>query len=170
VLFQNIKNSDLIRMGGIIFNKVTFRGKFDKWLLSSSHVSMVIDYNSISDEECKILDKYVQDQYKNIEWALDISEAEFKECDLRGNIPANLIKYNPDSQMLIKFDKVMKSNFSNNAKIMGSPGGYAELFCKRVLRYESDTIIVASVRNKKEFEKDMKAINILREEGIAELD
>ena len=170
VLFDNIKNLDFLRIGGVIFEEVTFKGKFDKWLLSSSHISMVINYNSITEEECTVLDEYAQKQYKNIKWALDISEAEFKECDLRSSIPARLIKYNPETQMLIKYDKVLKSDWRNNNKIMSCYGGYAEVFCKRVLRHGSDTVVVASVRNKKEFEKDMEAIKILRAEGIAEPD
>jgi len=36
-----------------------------------------------------------------VDWALDISEAAFLECDLRG-IPANLIRRDPETQMIVR--------------------------------------------------------------------
>lgn len=167
ILLHNLKNSDYLRISGMIFNQVTFKGKFDKWMLGSGHRSMMVDYEAISEEDCHALDIYAQNEYKKIEWALDISEAEFKECDIAATIPAHLIKRNSETQVLIKYERLVKSKWEKNPKVRGSK---AENFCLWVKKAEKDCVFVASVRDKKEFPVEMEAIKILRGEGIAELD
>jgi hypothetical protein len=173
VLFENAKiTADLLRVSGTIFNKVTLKGKFDRLVLSSSHNGMLyLDENNevvdITEAQARVLDDYAKQEYNNIEWALDISAAEFKECDIRESIPAHLIKRNHETQMLLKYDKVLNSDWENNDHVQKS---YAHYFCKRVIKAKNDLVIVAPVRNKEEFVIEMEAIKILRGEGIGECD
>jgi uncharacterized protein YjbI with pentapeptide repeats len=168
VLFHNISQNDYMSIGGVIFDRVTFKGKFDKWILDSNHRGMVVNFNSITESEYTVLDNYAQEQYEKIDWALDISEADFKECELRSSIPAHLVKRNPETQMLIKYEKVIRSNWEKNSTLKGNRG---EVFCRWVANtYKMDTVIVAPVRNKKLFAEYMEGIQRLRAEGIGELD
>lgn len=173
VTFENMKvTADVLRLSGTIFNRVIFKGNFDRIVLSSSHNGIFyLDENCElinADEEKAIpLNQYAENEYKAIEWALDISQAEFSLCEIRESIPAHLIKRNPETQMLLKYDKVAASNWENNEAIQGS---YAHYFCRRVLKSGKDRVIVAPIRNKKDFAIEMEAIKILKEEGIAELD
>lgn len=172
VVFDNIKiPNDLLRLNGTIFNKVTLKGNFDRILLNSGHFGMVyVNKNEsiehIDESQLNSLNQYVEDEYKNSDWALDISQGEFRECEIH-NVPAHLVKRNPETQILIRYEKVKNSNWENNNKIQNS---YAKYFCGRVMKTENDRVFIAPVRNKKQFVIEMEAIKILREEGIADLD
>lgn len=173
VLFENIKiPNHILITRGVIFNQVTFKGKFDKVLLNSNHdgalyvnpEGYIEDYN---EEQVKLLNDYANNEYNKMEWAIDISKAEFKECDLRSSIPAHLIKRDPETQILLKYDKVNQIDWKN---IIGINNSYVKNFCSRVIKEGRDMVIVSSIRDKKEFPKEMEAIKILRQEGIAEFD
>jgi hypothetical protein len=168
VLFHNIKNSDYLRIGGIVFDNVVFKGKFDKWILDSSHFGMMVDYQMIGEEESIPLDIYAESEYKNIEWALDISEAEFKECDLRPSIPAHLVKRNKETQILINYKNAIDIKSKNNIELKNYKA--QSFFDYTIGSTKKDTIFVAPMRNPKKFKEYMEAFKILREEGIAELD
>jgi hypothetical protein len=168
VLLHNIKNSDYMRIGGIIFDRVIFKGKFDKWILDSSHFGMMVDYQMIGEEESVPLDIYAESEYKNIEWALDISEAEFKECDLRPSIPAHLVKRNKETQILISYKNAIDIKSKNYIELKNYKA--QSFFNYTIGSTKKDTIFVAPLRNPKKFKEYMEAFKILREEGIAKLD
>ena len=167
VLLHNIAHVDYMAIGGVIFDRVTFKGRFDRWILDSDHRGMVVDFRAVTDEECAALDGHAQAAYRTIEWALDISDAEFKECELRPSVPAHLVKRNPETQMLMRHDKVVNSRWQENPALRGNR---AEVFCRWVARtYQRDTIIVAPVRNKKLCAEYLEGMKILRGEGIGEV-
>ena len=172
VIFDNIKiPGDLLRISGTIFNQVVLKGNFDRVILGSGHFGMVYvdkegDIEHLNEFQLNTFNHYVDDEYKNIEWALDICQGKFRECEIH-NVPVHLIKRNPETQMLLKYEKVKNSNWETNSRIQNS---YAKYFCGRVMKTENDRVIIAPVRNKKDFAIEMEAIKILREEGVAELD
>jgi hypothetical protein len=47
-----------------------------------------------------------EDYYRDVEWAVDISEAEFLEADLRG-IPVHLVRRDPATQFILRREKLM---------------------------------------------------------------
>jgi len=115
--FENIKSPYSLLIIGTIFNNVILKGKFDRILLSSYHNGMFITLPEIdstrcvTNEEAAQLNSYVDSEYKKIDWALDISQAEFREIDLKPSIPAHLIVRNPETQALITYEKVKASNW-----------------------------------------------------------
>jgi hypothetical protein len=168
VIFNNIKNSDYMSISGVIFNQVAFKGKFDNWILKSNHAGIIIDYETLSNDECVELNKYADAEYKKIEWALDISEAEFKDCDLHPCIPAHLVKRNKETQILIKYEKAIAVEKKNNLSLNNFRA--QSFYDYAIGSSKSDMIFVAPVRNPKKFKEYVEAFKVLRGEGIAELD
>jgi hypothetical protein len=48
--------------------------------------------------------------YDRVAWALDISEGEFKELDIRG-IPAHLIRRDPETQFVLTREKALQGRW-----------------------------------------------------------
>ncbi|MCY7362587.1 MAG: hypothetical protein LH629_11065 [Ignavibacteria bacterium] len=168
VNFENMQSDDLLRISGVIFDKVVLKGKFDRLLLKSDHAGMMFNHHErgidfITGEECAILNAYAENEYQKIEWALDIIEAEFRECDLHPSIPANLVKINPETQVLIKYDKIAKINWKEMSTIQSNDAKY---WCSLTEKNKRDSIFIAPQRNKKRFGEYMESFKILREEGI----
>jgi hypothetical protein len=171
VIFENMKSDELLRISGIVFNEVILKGKFDRLLLKSDHSGMMINHpergiDFVTDEECAVLNAYSEKEYQKIGWALDISEAEFKECDLHPSVPAHLVKRNPETQVLIKYDRIIEIKWK---EIDAIRSGDANYWCSITEKNKRDSIFVAPQRNKKRFDEYMQSFKILRDEGIIAL-
>lgn len=164
--FQNIKSSELI-LSGTLFSQVTLKGNFNRLLLSSAFSrAQPVEQNSryITDEEFLELENYRKHYYEKVAWAIDIRHAEFSTCDLRSCIPGRLVIRNPETQALIKKEKIKLGNWKTINHL-------DPILAASYLGNDNDDIvIVAPTRHKKNFPKYMEFIKILREEGIAEPD
>ncbi|MEC4004860.1 hypothetical protein OX283_009355 [Flavobacterium sp. SUN052] len=173
VLIQNLKNTGVIFLKNVLFNKVVFKGEIGKVSLDSKISNNVYLFDKddgkykITDNEIKLYDDFRINYYKNIDLALDISEAEFRYCEISYSIPANLIKRNPETQVLLKYEKIVKGDWKENKILSESILKYS---FNESIREKSDVIFIAPIADKKEFPRYMELIKILREEGIAELD
>lgn len=166
VLFSNLKTSGVVFFRGSLFKESTFKGKCGRIALSSHATGSAVGLDArrmLSEKEQEEMNIGAQTYYDKVDWALDISEAEFQDCDLASSIPAKKVKRNPEIQGIALKDNINMALIEDNEHI-----SYAH---KTVLRVwgKRDTIIVIPTIKNKRLERDMESLRVLREEGIVEM-
>jgi hypothetical protein len=95
VKVDGLKTNGLLQTWAAVFKHVILRGKIDRVMFSA-----VVATGTTTKEQQQVFDEANAAFYASVDWALDISEAEFVECDVRG-IPGTLIRRDPASQVLV---------------------------------------------------------------------
>ena len=103
--------------------------------------------------------------YEMVDWALDISEARFMECDIR-RVPARLIRRDPETQVVVTREKALLGEWRNLDLSRTLWSGWIELFLKDG---DADVVLVAPKRHPK-FKEWLGGLKLLRDAGIAEPD
>lgn len=156
-LFDNNRNNGLLQIRGALFNQVKIKGKIGRLMIRNE----ILSNNKEVVEAFKLENK---EYYASIDWALDISEAEPLELDIKG-IPCDLIKINPSTQAIVR-----KKNVPKEWKEIKFNDGVIKIILMRLMEeseYE-DIVIVAPNRDKKSFNNMRKDIELLRKLGIAD--
>lgn len=157
VLVDGFKtNGQLFQTWGAVFNHVTIRGKIGQLMTSP-----LIATARGTPEQQKSFSEVNTLYYENLDWALDIREAEFQEADLRG-IPAHLVLRDPDTQFVISREKALEGKW----KEIDLSGTYWKVSIEFFLRtgFESE-ILVAPKRNPR-FRPLLEGLWALRDAGV----
>jgi hypothetical protein len=104
VLINNVKTNGLFQVWGAVFKHVTIKGKAGRIMTSP-----LIEISAHPSKQQKLFDIANELYYRNVDWALDIRDAEFEEADLRG-IPARLVLRDSETQFLITRERALNSN------------------------------------------------------------
>ena len=149
-----------VQIWGAVFNRVVLRGKIDRMMISS-----VVDVMGDKPHVQRAFDEANAEYYRNVKWALDISQGEFKELDIRG-LPARLIRRDPETQVVVTREKAVE-------------GKWRELPFRERLWATSlnllldfnlpDMVLVAPKRHRK-FQDYVADLKLLQEAGVAEPD
>jgi hypothetical protein len=105
VTISNLGTNDLLLVWGALFQRVTLEGSIGK-----IKISPFVDAVDRSQATQLPFDEARKHFYSNIEWALDIRNARFKQCELRG-IPSRLIRRNVESQVVITRDRALDGSW-----------------------------------------------------------
>jgi hypothetical protein len=97
VSITNLKTSDLFIIWCPCFDQVTLSGEIGKMKVNAAADTSTW---GAKNPKQKPFDEFRDQFYADVEWALDISKARFKEFDLRG-VPGHLIRRDPESQVLV---------------------------------------------------------------------
>jgi hypothetical protein len=159
-LVDGLRSADMFQTFGTVFKHVTLRGKIGSVMFSP----LISPSRNDSQREAAYLEANAR-YYSRVDWALDISEGEFIECDLRG-IPGRLIRRDSKTQALVTREKAAE-------------GAWRQLDLSRTwwdvsLQFLvedgcSDTVLVAPKRHRK-FRDLLDGIKMLRDIGVAEPD
>ncbi len=106
VILDGLKVRNHFQSLGTVFRHITLKGSIDKLMLTPYVDSTGGRFREIQQQ----FDEANREYYKSVDWALDISEARFKDCDIRG-IPANLIRRDPLTQVILKREKAMQGKW-----------------------------------------------------------
>ncbi len=96
VVIDGLTVSDLLIVWGAFFRRVTLKGR-----VGSIKVNPYPDFDEADPELAGGFDKGRAAFYAGTDWALDISEALFREFDL-GGVPARLIRRDPKTQVIVR--------------------------------------------------------------------
>ena len=103
--------------------------------------------------------------YLEVDWALDISEAKFNTVfDIPG-VPANLIRRDPESQIIVRRDNLLASTWKPTAK--------AEIWSvglKWFLESGYPDIVMVAGKSNPKYKQWKDDIKRLRDIGVAETD
>jgi hypothetical protein len=103
--------------------------------------------------------------YRTIDWALDITRAEFTSVSIRG-VPARLVRRDPESQVVIQRERVLNSRWR---ELPLSGTHWATSIEWFIDRREPDHVLIAPKRSK-EYAKLVDGLRLLQREGVAEPD
>lgn len=156
----------LFQTFGAAFKHVVLKGKIDRVMITNDVLPDVTWPEKYRQEEIELFRAANAEYYKNVEWALDISQGEFKELDIRG-VPGKLIRRDPTSQALVLRENALAADWRKLEFHDGSVRvGFGLLESGHNL---SDYVIAAEKRSRR-YRKTLADIEMLRSLGIAEPD
>ncbi len=156
----DIQIYDLLRVQGAVFKHVTLSGDIGSVLIGS-----VVTPTIIKPHQQRAYDKANAEYYSRVDWALDIREARFAECDFRG-VPAHLVRRDPETQVIVTRDKALNQPWRH----LDLSQTYWPRIIEYMLRREyHDMVLVAPKRNEN-FKVLLDGLKMLRDAGVAEPD
>lgn len=151
----------IVLVHGAAYEHVVLRGTLDRVLLTSQFALIL----KKPEERAAIQQAFDQanaEFYKNVDWALDVSQGEFKDLTLRG-LPAELVRRDPETQFVVRRKNLLDGRWRSLPIDKGTQ------YVLQVLldRGDESEIFVANKRDR-EFKKELKQLQFLRAEGIAD--
>jgi hypothetical protein len=149
---------------GAVFKCVVLKGPIGRLI-----IGQVIPPTEIYEENRqKIVGWFEQanaEYYKTVDWALDISEAEFSDFNVRG-IPSRLIRRDPFTQVVVKRDKVMDGRW----KTVDLSGTWWHVGLEMLEKSNWEDHTLVAPKRHPQFSQALRGLYRLREAGIAEPD
>jgi len=105
VTIDGLLTNDLLIIWGATFHHVTLKGDIGKL-----KINRWVDGVDRTEATQGPFDADRQALYQRIDWALDISQARFKEFDVEG-IPAKLIRRDPESQVVVTRERALQEGW-----------------------------------------------------------
>lgn len=166
-IIDGLRTENLVQTWGAVFKHVTLKGKIGQIMLSP-----VVDLLGEKPDVQVAFDKANSDYYQNVDWALDISQGEFQNLDIRG-IAARLIRRDPETQIVITRARAeaMNSDLKKIKFPVCKPGFSWGGIIRDFLQYDTDEdIVLVAAKGDSDFKAQLKGIHLLRKAGIAEPD
>lgn len=107
------------------------------------------------------------DYYKQVDWAIDISEAKFPGSVSLEAIPGDLVKRNPETQVLVKREKLVSCEWRSLDYDNTSIDIALSWFLRDSL---FDSVVIPACGDTKTMKREVTVLNMLRSEGVAEYD
>jgi hypothetical protein len=160
-MVDGLETSSALRAWYPVFKHVTLRGK-----IGDVRISYIAVPSNPSSREQLAFEEVNGQYYESVDWALDISAAEFSGADFRG-VPGHLVRRDPETQVLIRREKILE----NGWKDVDLSGTYWETAIKLFIETTKmgSTVLVAPKRASN-VTRLVAALHRLREAGIAEPD
>lgn len=163
VTVDGLATSFLLLLWCPLFKHVAIKGKIGR-----VRINQHVDGMDPSAEVQRPFDLARTRFYETVDWALDISAAEFKEFDMHG-VPARLVRRDPATQVVVTREKALRPGWREQL----SPGNtlwplVIDMFLQDC---EPDIVLVAPKgKPKREFASLVNGLNELRQAGVAEPD
>jgi hypothetical protein len=149
---------------GSVFKHVILKGRIDRLLLYEVNPNLVAS----PEYRAKVRETFDQanaEYYKTVDWALDISQAEFLDFNVRG-IPSRLIRRDPFTQAVVKYEKAMNGEW----KKLDLSGTWWPVALEMLAKSNWEDAILIAPKRHRQFSQALKGIYVLRDAGIAEPD
>ena len=158
-VIDGLKVSNHLQTSGTVFKHVVIKGAIDKLMLTPNVDFTGGTFSNIQ----KKFDNANRDYYENVDWALDISEGLFRDCDIRA-IPSRLIKRDPETQVVLTREKAMEGAW-REVDLSGTYwAGAINLFLEDGYQ---DRLLIAPKKGRN-FRKLLEGINKLRKAGVVD--
>jgi hypothetical protein len=160
---DGLETNALLLMWGPLFKHVTIRGKIGK--IKINLASHFLDRTPEIQGPFNIARSAF---YETVDWALDISQAQFKVFEMRG-VPARLVRRDPDTQVVVTREKALRSEWRLGLSPSNTHWPFViDMF---LADGEPDIVLVAPKRARKQhFANLVEGLNELRTLGVAEPD
>ncbi len=115
------------------------------------------------EEQQRVFDQANSQFYASVDWALDLTEAEFEECDVRG-VPGRLIRRDPSTQVLVTRDAAITGRWRS----LDLTGTYWATALDLFLESQMPDIVLVAPKRNKNFRLLAEGLQKLRDCGVAE--
>ena len=167
IFVDGLKTHGRLGTWGAAFKHVTLKGRIGN-LKVSDYIPGVAGSAELAHRINLRFQAANAEYYRNVDWALDISRAEFEECELRG-VPGELVKRDPETQILVNREKViaMQSEWER----LELSETHWQIALRDLIGDEhlGSQVLVAPKRNPR-FKVLLDGLNFLRHAGVAEPD
>jgi len=107
-----------------------------------------------------------QEFHAAVDWAIDISKAEFFDSRVQLDVPEEFIRLDPATQVIVRRENLLDDRWRSVASemhpVLASP-------LRSIVQYREPAYeIVIAARGEKDFPEQMKSRELLRESGIAQ--
>ncbi len=160
VLISSLKTHTLLQTWGAVFKHVKLEGNIGRIMISP-----FIAPGVAKPHQQAAFDKANAEYYQQVDWALDISEARFYECEIQ-RVPALLIKRDAETQVIITREKALSDEWRKLDLSKTHWRTSIEFFLERG---DPDVVLVAPKRHPK-FNDLLDGLKMLRDAGVAEPD
>lgn len=160
VVVNGLKTQNALRANGAVFKHVILKGRIGEILLARE-----LAYGISTPDVQRFFNNANSDYYATVDWALDISEASFADCDIRG-VPASLVRRDPYTQVVVKRQKAIGGDW----RTLDFSMTYWDMSLKLFLERGDDDVILVAPRLDPNFKDHLVGLNMLREIGVAEPD
>jgi hypothetical protein len=158
VIIDGLKTHTLLQTWGAVFKHVILKGRIGRIMFSP-----LIHTGMGKPKEQEAFDEANREYYSHVDWALDLREAIFEECDIR-YIPAHLVLRDPITQVVVKLEKAIDRKWMN-LDLSGTPWGFALEFFVEAAYPE---VILVAPKGRRQFGAWLDGLKKLRDAGIAE--
>jgi hypothetical protein len=145
---------------GAVFKHVTLKGNIDRIMLSP-----LVSAGLAKPREQQAFDRANAEFYQTVDWALDISEARFYECDIR-RVPADLIRRDPETQVIIRRQKALEGIWRN----VDLSRTYWATAIEYLLETGDPDLVLVAPKRHPDFLVLLDGLKRLRDAGVAEPD
>jgi hypothetical protein len=160
VLVDGLTTDDLLAVRGAAFRHVVLKGK-----IGSIKIGPWVMPSIAKPRVQQAFDDANAAYYSTVDWALDIREALFVTCDLRG-VPAGLIRRDPETQVVVTREKALAGTWRQ----LNLYKTYWPVSLQWFLDSgEADIVLVAPKRDLK-YRYLLEGLQVLREAGVANPD
>jgi hypothetical protein len=160
VIVDGLKTSDLFQSWGAVYKHVVLKGNIGRIMISP-----LVATGMAKPKEQAAFDQANAKYYETIDWALDISEGRFNECEIQ-RVPAKLIRRDPETQVVITREKALMGEWK---KLDLSKTYWATSIKFFLDRGDADLVLVAPKRYSK-YQDLLDGLKMLRDAGVAEPD
>ena len=103
--------------------------------------------------------------YRHVDWALDISQGEFKELDIR-DVPVRLIRRDPETQFIVKREVALRGHWRN----LDFRETLWRTWISEFLEHEEQDVVLVAPKRHPKFRSYLADLQLLRRAGVAEPD
>ena len=166
ITISNLKTSDLFIVWCPYLERVALSGKIGRMKINAA-----ADPSTFENEKQKPFDDYRANFYANVDWALDISEARFKEFDIDG-VPSRLVRRDPESQIVVTRERALQIATPGWETKLASTDTHLPFTINLFISDgDSELILVAPLgADKAERDSMLRGLRELRAIGMAEPD
>ena len=160
VIIKNLKIPSILPFYGTVFKHTIFKGRIGRIMMNPLVFPGVLD--PLKQKE---FDQVNALYYASVDWALDISEAKFVDCDIR-SVPARLIRRDQQTQVIVTRQKAIEGTWRKLDLTKTHWKTSLEFFLERGAE---DTVLVAP-KASRSYEHLLEGLRALRKIGVAEAD
>ncbi|MCL4806707.1 MAG: hypothetical protein KJ062_02760 [Thermoanaerobaculia bacterium] len=159
VVVDGLRSSEVLQVWGAVFRHVVLKGRLDRLMLSPTVAPSTANW-----AEQRAFDDAAAAFYAETDWALDISEADFKGADIRG-VPADLIRRDPETQAVVRRANVADERWRS----IDLSKTYWDVTIELMLKEgREDVVLVVPKRAGKKRADLIDGIKRLRDAGVAD--
>lgn len=147
---------------GAVFKNVVLKGQIDRLILGPV-LPPLLAPKGYQEQVKNAFEKANAEYYKTVDWALDITEAEFSDISIRG-VPSRLIRRDPITQVVVRREKAIAGEW----KKLDLSGTWWSVGLKMLSESNWEDITLVAPTRHRQFNQALRGLHILREAGIAE--